>query len=249
VQLGTLDPSGGIIHTPQRTLRLTLGRPDPNTTGVRCVEAADPQNPDFDTLPFTMFPDGSVDLDLVLSAGDGTKTVCCEYESTTGSTARLAMSTAISPPFCDVVILEAATETPTSTPTESATPLPSDTPTTTPTNTPTATTTQTTIPTATATPTSTPTGTATATSTRTPLPTRTPTPTTAAGAHENSGGPQGCSDGVDNDGDRLIDCADPDCATVAPCAVAAPALSPVMLLLLAAALTIGGFGLVRPRFK
>lgn len=238
VQLGTLDPSGGIIHTPQRNLRLMLGQPSPDTTGVRCVEAADANNPDFDTLPFTMFSNGSADIDLLLSPGDGAKTVCCDYESIISMSSavkalRGILNTAISPPFCDTVILESASPTPTNTPLESATPTPSGTPTATAT------------PTASAT--ATPSSTRTPTLTRTPAATRTPTPMPTLSAHENSAGPQGCSDGIDNDGDGKIDCADPDCANVPPCAAAAPALSPVMLLLLAGALTVGGWRLSRLR--
>jgi hypothetical protein len=62
-----------------------------------------------------------------------------------------------------------------------------------------------------ATPTPTPTRTATATPTRTatPTPTATATPTQTA----TSTPPPGCADGLDNDGDSLVDQADPGCFT------------------------------------
>jgi hypothetical protein len=52
----------------------------------------------------------------------------------------------------------------------------------------------------------------------------------------------GCTDGLDNDLDGLIDCGDPDCVSVDPCVAPAPALGPlglvggaVMLLLIGGA--------------
>ena len=89
------DPFGGIVRTPRRDIHLTIRRPSPDTEGVRCAET-DPHSPDFDSIPFTPFPDGEVDIDLTLSPGDGTKHVCCEYIST---------SDAISAPVCDSIVL------------------------------------------------------------------------------------------------------------------------------------------------
>jgi hypothetical protein len=54
--------------------------------------------------------------------------------------------------------------------------------------------------------------------------TATSTPTPA----ENSSAGQ-CSDTLDNNGNGLIDCADPSCFAVLPCSSPAPALSPFML--------------------
>jgi hypothetical protein len=75
--------------------------------------------------------------------------------------------------------------------------------------------------------------------TPTPSPTLTPTVTpivtptpTAYPPHEDTGGASGCSDGIDNDGDGLTDCADPDCANALPCGPAAPAMSRGMLAVL-----------------
>jgi len=53
-------------------------------------------------------------------------------------------------------------------------------------------------------------GGATATPTPTTAPPPTPTPTSGTGGSEGSG--KTCSDGKDNDGDGLVDCADPGCA-------------------------------------
>jgi len=69
--------------------------------------------------------------------------------------------------------------------------------------------------------TDTPTATPTATPTQTPTHTPTRTPSDA----ENSAGAQACDDGIDNDFDDLVDCADSDCAGVPPCASPAPAAS------------------------
>jgi hypothetical protein len=133
-----------------------------------------------------------------------------------------------------------STTTPTSTPTYTPTSTPTTTPTSTPTHTPTSTPTNATVATATPTnsPTLTPTSTPTITPTQTPtrtatgVPTQTgtitptvtpPTPTATPG--ESSEGSGACSDGRDNDGDGLIDCADPDCVNLPPCVAAAPLLS------------------------
>jgi hypothetical protein len=43
------------------------------------------------------------------------------------------------------------------------------------------------------------------------------------------GGLDGCSDGIDNDDDNAIDCADSDCVNVNPCVAAAPTLGPAGL--------------------
>jgi MYXO-CTERM domain-containing protein len=85
--------------------------------------------------------------------------------------------------------------------------------------------------------------------TPTETPTATPTATpTITPPHENTGGASWCSDGIDNDGNGLIDCEDPACANVPPCPPAAPVVSRgglaagVFLLLL-----VGAFGLRRRR--
>ena len=101
----------------------------------------------------------------------------------------------------------------------------------TPTETPTVTATPTETPTATATPTETPTATA-----------ATPSTTPTKALRENSAGAQACSDGVDNDFDGLVDCADPDCFGVAPCGVPAPTLSQGMTVLLAVLMATMGVG-------
>ncbi len=44
-------------------------------------------------------------------------------------------------------------------------------------------------------------------------------------SNEANAGAGACSDGRDNDGDMLIDCADPDCATSAACVAHAPTVS------------------------
>ncbi len=123
------------------------------------------------------------------------------------------------------------TNTPTLTPTETPTATPTNTPTETPTATPTNTPTQTPTITPTATPTSTPTETPTLTPTSSPTltPTQTPTRTPTLPPGEGGLGGQTCGDGIDNDGDLLIDCDDPQCVGIPPCIAPAPAplLSPV----------------------
>jgi len=127
---------------------------------------------------------------------------------------------------------DCAVPTPTNTPTQTPTATPTHTPTRTPTATPTVTPTHT----PTRTPTDTPTVTPTHTSTQTP----TDTPTVQPGLRENSGGNQFCSDGIDNDRDALIDCVDPDCASVEPCKVKAPAMSATFMAVVGALLAIAG---------
>ena len=142
---------------------------------------------------------------------------------------------------------ETPTRTSTDTPTDTATPTHTATPTRTSTPTSTATSTATATATDTATATATRTATATATDTATPTPTVSPTPTVTAtttattAPFENAGGSQACTDGIDNDRDGLIDCADPDCAGVVPCARIAPILSPALIVVLTGVLMLVGF--------
>ena len=57
--------------------------------------------------------------------------------------------------------------------------------------------------------------------------------------------PQGCNNGVDDDGDHLVDCADPDCASTIPCGVPAPVMSHQGVVLMAVLFgLIGVFTLV-----
>jgi hypothetical protein len=57
-----------------------------------------------------------------------------------------------------------------------------------------------------------------------------------------------CRDEIDNDGDDLIDCEDPECSGVAPCFIQAPALSPWALVIMSLCLlAIGAFGTLRVR--
>lgn len=97
------------------------------------------------------------------------------------------------------------TATVTQTPTETATPTATDTSTITPT----------------ASPTETPTHTPTETSTPTETPTSTPTATPLNEAQPADG----CTNGIDDDGNGLIDCDDPFCFGIGPCALPAPAAS------------------------
>jgi len=60
-------------------------------------------------------------------------------------------------------------------------------------------------------------------------------------ACEDCAGPAFCADGIDNDGDALVDCQDPDCADTTQCgAVAAPAASPNAIVILVALLAAVG---------
>ena len=70
-----------------------------------------------------------------------------------------------------------------------------------------------------------------------------PTATRTPSSFENSSGNPACSDGIDNDNNGLIDCADPECLCVP-----APTMTPPTLLLLA--VVLGGlalFGIARIR--
>jgi hypothetical protein len=58
--------------------------------------------------------------------------------------------------------------------------------------------------------------------------------------------PETCSDEIDNDNDNLIDCLDPDCLTVRPCAAAVPVLSsPAAGILAAMLILVGVFGVTQ----
>ncbi len=116
------------------------------------------------------------------------------------------LSGTVSPtPSATEALTVTATETPSPTPTDSPTPIftPTETPTPSPTNTTTPSTT------ATVTPTRTPTNTTT--------PSTTPTVTPTLSLFENQAGDFACSDGFDNDGNGLVDCADRSCATSTRC--------------------------------
>ena len=146
------------------------------------------------------------------------------------------------PPAASATPTMSPTTTPTLTPTETPTDTPTHTPTQTPTQTPTRTptTTPTTTPTATpsATPTTTPTHTPSSTPSTTSTPTQTPTTTPTLSTSESAGGAASCNDGIDNDGNGAIDCADSDCAEVPPCGAPVPAASRAGLLMLATALGV-----------
>jgi len=102
------------------------------------------------------------------------------------------------------------TSTPTATPTATNSPTGTPPPTNTSTPTSTSTATPTSTPTSTPTPMSTPVTTGTATSTPTPTSTPTATPTGTVTGTPTTGTTQ-CSDGIDNNGNGLIDLADPGC--------------------------------------
>ncbi len=96
----------------------------------------------------------------------------------------------------------------------------------------------------TVTPTVTPTHTPSATPTQTPTPTSTPTETPTATPLYESQPADGCTNGIDDDGNGLIDCEDPSCLGVGPCPQPAPAARPgamaiaVLVLALVAALAL-----------
>jgi hypothetical protein len=126
------------------------------------------------------------------------------------------------------------------------------TPTRTPTLSPSQTPTITLTPTATLSPTPSRTPTQTPTITRTPTHTNTPTqsatPTNTVGNETSNGANLGaCSNGVDDDMDRLIDCVDPDCSTVAPCGAPAPAMSGQAAAVLLVLMLGAGVWMVRRR--
>jgi len=134
------------------------------------------------------------------------------------------------------------TLTPTNTPTSTASQTPTSTETQTPTNT--ATQTPTNTSTQTTTPTYTPTQTATQTLPQLPTTTATVTPTRTLAPSEDAGGLQFCNDNLDNDGDLLIDCDDPDCALAGACLHPVPAAGPQSILSLALLMgAIGMFGI------
>jgi hypothetical protein len=82
--------------------------------------------------------------------------------------------------------------------------------------------------------------------TPTATPTGTTTPTgTATGTPEVA---EACDNGLDDDGDGAVDCADSECTSTAPCVSPAPALSTTATVALFAVLSaIGVFGLFRRR--
>lgn len=137
-----------------------------------------------------------------------------------------------------------ATQTSTSTTTSTQTSTPTNSSTPTQTSTPTSSSTPTITSTPTQTSTATRTSTATETSTSTPTSTATPTITPTAEV-----GTALCSDGIDNNLNGLIDCADPSCAGSEPCVAGAPALSPVLLLLSLAGLSLIGLLQLRRRLR
>ena len=97
------------------------------------------------------------------------------------------------------------------------------------------------------TPSKSPNNTPTATNTPTQTPTQTPTRTPAS--NERDGG-LGCIDGIDNDNDGLIDCADPDCQDQPPCARIVPTMGPNGTVVLAVVLSVVGLlGLARLRWN
>lgn len=62
--------------------------------------------------------------------------------------------------------------------------------------------------------------------------------------------PGGCSDGIDNDNDTFIDCADSDCNNNIACTSPAPAMSMTGLVALLALLTVVGMvSLMRRRYQ
>jgi len=105
-------------------------------------------------------------------------------------------------------------------------------------------------PTRTATPTATATATPTVTPTTTPTATPSATPTATPPSSEAFLGFSSCTDGIDNDMDGLIDCADPDCSHTPPCGAPVPLMSWSPLALLVVALfSAGAFGVRRIRAR
>lgn len=95
----SFNPFGGITRTPSRTTRASINKPSSSTEGVRCTETDDPNNPDFDSLPFMPFTTDPLEFDFELSAGDGDKTVCCQF---------IDDMEVISEPVCAEITLEEA---------------------------------------------------------------------------------------------------------------------------------------------
>ncbi len=194
----TITPTNTRTHTPTNTPTNT-----PTSTPTRTdTRTQTPTNTPTNTATQTPTRTPTVTLTPIGPTGTPTNTPTITHTGTITPT-------------------RTATNTPTSTGTHTNTAT--VTPTRTPTNTPTNTGTRT--QTATHTPTRTPTNTPTQSNTPTITGTRTPTRTPLQGATEDVGGSLTCSDGGDNDGDLLVDCQDPDCADVPPCAVIAPAMS------------------------
>lgn len=92
-------------------------------------------------------------------------------------------------------------------------------------------------------PTSTPTITATLTPTRTPTRTATSTPTLTP-TMMSSGQTEICDNGIDDNANQLIDCADPQCFGDLLCVAVAPTTSAPLTLLLAVSLATIGFFIV-----
>lgn len=82
----------------------------------------------------------------------------------------------------------------------------------------------------------------TSTPTRTPSPPSSPTLTPTVSLFENQAGDFACSDGLDNDGDRLVDCADPDCAGSTRCSAPVPVGQTPWTAVLVAMLAVIGLG-------
>jgi hypothetical protein len=107
-KLGSFDPFTGFSSVPVPFVSFPLTIPSPDTTGARCVETTDadcandsetPEDcmPDFGDIPYEEFTDGSLEYDVDLSDGDGTKIVCCEFVNANQEA---------SPPLCDEIVLD-----------------------------------------------------------------------------------------------------------------------------------------------
>jgi hypothetical protein len=118
----------------------------------------------------------------------------------------------------------------------------------TPTATSTASSTATTTPTATATETATNTATATATATATNTATVTATATATITPTAETGDAR-CTDGIDNNLNGLVDCADGSCFGSADCAQPAPLASPLFMVLFLATLSLVGLLALRRRLR
>lgn len=90
------DPSGRIVRGPGRRIRFTVSRPSPNDTDVRCVEALDPNSPDFDGTPFVEFANGEAEIDIELSSDAAT--VCCQFRDSNDDLSGLACDNITLPP-------------------------------------------------------------------------------------------------------------------------------------------------------